>query len=383
MEGPMSISFPTPLMFKSSGEENHLSHHSCTKCQYVPPYMTKKILEATIEQHQDHQDVIAQKFRNQNEFRAYRKEELAIKDERDLFGRHKKVKLNDAEKRAHKLIAIYDAKGKERIGGRLVSEKSSDPAAVRARQGLVGTYMYYHDIHKRDSLDGRGMSFNGYIHYGKNYDNAFWDGRGHMVFGGGDGHVFDDFTKDLDVIGHELTHAVTQYTANLEYSHQSGALNESMSDVFGLLFKQRVKNQTAAQSNWLIGEDVVMGPDALRSMKPGVKAYKDHPVLGTDPQPDSMDQYLELPMDEDEGGVHLYSKIPNIAFYKVSMALGGYAWEKAGQIWYDTLTHNLTPTSNFTDFANATIASSKKLYKDDPTVEKAVVTAWRDVKVLK
>lgn len=382
----MSVSFakfnPTPLMDKNSEEENHGPHHQCTKCQYVPPYVTKKILLATPEQHQEHHEALAEKFRNQHAFRAYRKEEHALKDERNLFGRHKKVQLNDAEKRAQKLIAIYDAKGKEKIGGKLVAENSTDPSAIRARQGLVGTYMYYHDIHKRDSLDGRGMPFNGYIHYGKDYDNAYWDGRGHMVFGGGDGKVFDDFTKDLDVIGHELTHAVTQYTANLEYSHQSGALNESMSDVFGMLFKQRVKNLTAEQSNWLIGEDVVMGPDALRSMKPG-KAYSNHPVLGDDPQPESMDQYVELSIDDDEGGVHFYSKIPNLAFHSVSMALGGYAWEKAGQIWYDTLTHSLTPTSNFVDFANATIASSKKLYKDDPSVEKAVVTAWRDVKVLK
>lgn len=126
----------------------------------------------------------------------------------------------------------------------------------------------------------------------------------------------------------------------------------------------------------------MIGPDALRSMKKG-KAYTNNPLLGDDPQPESMDQYERLSIDDDEGGVHLYSKIPNLAFYSVSMALGGYAWEKAGQIWYHTLTHSLNPTSDFEDFANATIASAKKLYKDEPNVEKAVRTAWREVKVLK
>lgn len=375
----MSVSFakinPTPLM-KENKNNNSTPHPHCSKCQYVPPYITQKIMEATAEQYQDHQDLISTHFRNRHAFRAYHKQEQA------LFGRHKKVQITDAEARAHKLVSIYDVKGKERISGKLAPEDSIDPVAIRARQGLVGTYMYYHDVHKRDSLDGKGMPFSGYIHYGLNYENAYWDGDGHMVFGGGDGKVFDDFTKDLDVIGHELTHAVTQYTANLVYERQPGALNESMSDVFGILFKQRVKNQTVEESNWLIGEDVVIGPDALRSMRHG-KAYSNHSVLGDDPQPESMDEYVELSLNNDEGGVHLYSKIPNMAFHSVSMALGGYAWDKAGQIWYHTLTHSLKPTSNFEDFANATIKSAKKLYKDDPSVEKAVITAWREVKVLK
>lgn len=185
-------------------------------------------MEASAEQHQEHRDLLAERFRNRHAFRAYRNNEHAL-------NRAKKVQITEAEQRAQKLITLYDVKKKEKLSGKLVPLDSKDPVAIRARQGLVGTYMYYHDVHKRDSLDGHGMPFSGYIHYGVQYDNAYWDGDGHMVFGGGDGEIFDDFTKDLDVIGHELTHAVTQYTANLEYSHQSGALNESMSDVFGIL----------------------------------------------------------------------------------------------------------------------------------------------------
>ena len=104
------------------------------------------------------------------------------------------------------------------------------------------------------------MTIQQYIHYDKKYDNAFWDGR-RMIFGDGDGTIFGSFTTDIDIIGHELTHGVTQYEANLDYHLQAGALNESFSDVFGILIKQRVLNQDVKQSNWLIGENVLLGND--------------------------------------------------------------------------------------------------------------------------
>ena len=132
------------------------------------------------------------------------------------------------------------------------------------------------------------------------------------------------FTASLDVIGHELTHGVTQYEANLVYSGQSGALNESISDVFGSLVRQYKLNQTAKQADWLIGPDCVgdkLKP-ALRSMKaPGTANQYDD-------QPADMDHYVRT--TEDHGGVHTNSGIPNLAFATAAMALGGKAWEKAG-----------------------------------------------------
>src|SRR5258705_701935 len=155
-----------------------------------------------------------------------------------------------------------------------------------------------------------------------------------MLYGDGDGRIFNRFTKVLDVIGHELTHGVTQYTAALDYHDQSGALNEHFSDVFGILVKQYSLKQTAKKADWLIGAGIftqrVHGA-AIRSMKAPGTAYDD-PTLGRDPQPAHMKNYVKS--HDDSGGVHVNSGIPNHVFYLVATALGGNAWEVAGKIWY-------------------------------------------------
>ena len=107
---------------------------------------------------------------------------------------------------------------------------SDDVAVNEAYDGLGDTYAFFWDQYRRDSIDDQGMPLHGWVHYGRGYDNAFWDGE-EMVFG--DGRIFERFTKSLDVIGHELAHGVTEHEAGLQYLNQSGALNESLSDVFG------------------------------------------------------------------------------------------------------------------------------------------------------
>src|SRR4029079_944922 len=142
-----------------------------------------------------------------------------------------------------------------------------------------------------------------------------------------------------------LTHGVTQDEAQLVYSNQSGALNESLSDVFGSLIKQFSLNQTADQADWLIGAGLLtkqVNGVALRSMKAPGTAYND-PVLGKDPQPAHMKDYVNT--ISDNGGVHINSGIPNHAFYLIATQIGGNAWEKAGQIWYLTLRDKLKATS--------------------------------------
>ena len=137
------------------------------------------------------------------------------------------------------------------------------------------------------------MPLNATVHFGKLYDNAFWDGQ-QMVFGDGDGEIFERFTRSLSVIGHELAHGVTQFSAGLAYRNQAGAINESISDVFGALVEQYFRKQTTADASWLIGEDLFtpqVEGSALRSMKAPGTAYDDD-VLGKDPQPDSMDSYV-------------------------------------------------------------------------------------------
>jgi Zn-dependent metalloprotease len=277
--------------------------------------------------------------------------------------------------------SIYDQKhSTSYTPGNLVRGEGQPPAAdVSVNQAYDGfglTYKLYWDIFHRDSIDDQGMPINGLVHYGSSYDNAFWDGAGHMFFGDGDGHLLTDTTKGLDVIGHELTHGVTQNEANLTYTGQSGALNESISDVFGSLVKQYHLGQTAANADWLIGADIV-GPElapALRSMKdPGSANPHDN-------QPADMDHYLHT--SSDNGGVHANSGIPNHAFYVTATTLGGHAWEAPGNIWYDALTDpRLNPSSSFSRFAAVTLRHARSRYGTASAEADAVRAGWQAVKV--
>ncbi len=254
---------------------------------------------------------------------------------------------------------------------------AADDSVNRAFDGLGATREFYKNVFERNSIDGQGMRLNGYVHYDVNYNNAFWDGQV-MVFGDGDELVFTDFTKSLDVIAHELAHGVTQYTADLEYRKQPGALNESISDVFGSLVKQWALGQTADAADWLIGADIftpAIGADALRSMKEPGKAY-DNELLGKDPQPDHMDRYY--PGSDDNFGVHINSGIPNKAFYLTAVAIGGNAWEAPGHIWYESLLASYQ-TTRFQEFADTTYLKAGQLYGTDSAEQQAVAAAWREV----
>ncbi len=257
---------------------------------------------------------------------------------------------------------------------------SGDAAADEAYEGLGATWTCYQDAFGRDSIDGRGLPLLASVHYGQDYDNAFWDGQ-QMVFGDGDGRVFRRFTASLDVIGHELTHGVTGHTAGLLYRGQSGALNESVSDVFGTIVKQRSRDQGVEDADWLIGAellaDSVRGV-ALRSMKAPGTAYDD-PVLGKDPQPAHMDDYVDT--REDNGGVHINSGIPNHAFYLAATAIGGRSWEDAGLIWYDTLTGDIAADCDFATFARLTVTAAAARFGASSSQAGAVADAWRRVGV--
>ncbi len=258
---------------------------------------------------------------------------------------------------------------------------SSDASVNRAFDGLGKTRDFYDKVLGRNSIDDQGMRLDGYVHRGRKYNNAFWDGQ-HMVFGDGDGVIFADFTGSLDVIAHELTHGVTEFSAGLEYHNQSGALNESMSDVFGALVKQWSLKQTADKADWLIGADIftpTIKADALRSLKAPGTAY-DNPTFGKDPQPDHMRKYVQLPdTDEgDNGGVHINSGITNKAFFLTATGIGGYAWEAPGHIWYESLKAS-SPTTQFKDFAETTYAKAGLLYGGGSLQQKAVLAAWGEV----
>jgi Zn-dependent metalloprotease len=264
--------------------------------------------------------------------------------------------------------------------GELEAGKAVDDDAIREAYEYSGyTYDFYKEIFRRNSLDGRGLSLISSVHFGRNTNNAFWTGE-QMLYGDGDGRIFGRFTQSLDVVGHELTHGVVQYTSNLEYRDEPGALNESFADVFGAMVKQWYKKQTVEEADWLMGSELFLpGPGtqarAIRTFK-AEKAYENDPNLGTDPQPKHMqDKYTG---EEDNGGVHINSGIPNHAFYRVAIALGGMSWERAGRIWYKTLLR-LTVDSNFQDAAEMTYGVASMDYGSAGEESNAVKAAWSAV----
>ncbi len=258
--------------------------------------------------------------------------------------------------------------------------QTSDPAVNEAYAGLGATWELFFQEYQRDSLDDAGLPLLASVHYSQDYANAFWDGQ-QMVFGDGDGRIFKRLTKAIDVIGHELTHGLIQYSGGLDYYGQSGALNESLADVFGSLVKQRNLGQDAQDADWLIGAGLftpsVQGV-ALRSLKAPGTAFDD-PVLGRDPQPATMNDYQET--ESDNGGVHLNSGIPNHAFYLAAVAIPGPAWKTIGPVWYDTLISGLPADTSFDRFAAVTLGCAIQRYGADSALTAAIKSAWTEVGV--
>lgn len=277
---------------------------------------------------------------------------------------------------------VYDARGERTLPGCLV--RTEDQPATRdiqvneAFDGAGATWDFFNEVFDRDSIDGCGLRLDSTVHYGKQFQNAMWNGS-QIVYGDGDGRTFRRFTRSLAVIGHELVHGLTQYAAFLGYSGETGALNEHLSDAFGAMIVQYAAKQTVDEADWLIGREL-LGPGvkgvAIRSMAAPGSAYDDR-VLGRDPQPRHMRDYVDTPADH--GGVHINSGIPNHAFYRAAKAIGGYSWEVMGRVWYAALTERLTSDDGFEDFARATVDIAGERYSNGGHVQQAIAGAWEAV----
>lgn len=285
------------------------------------------------------------------------------------------------------LRTIRDARGLPEAPGSVIVRREGDGptddlAADEAYDGLGATFALFWDAYQRNSIDDAGMPLDATVHYDQDYENAFWDGT-QMVFGDGDGVLFNRFTIALDVIAHELTHGVTEKETGLVYFAQPGALNESISDVFGVLAKQKVLGQTVDQADWLIGAGLfteAVNGAALRSMKDPGTAYDD-PVLGRDPQPSHMENFVRT--NQDNGGVHINSGIPNRAFYLAATEIGGNAWDDAGRIWYNALLDpNIRVNTDFAGFARVTIDVAARLHGMASREMAAVQEAWATTGVI-
>ncbi|MFZ0327370.1 MAG: M4 family metallopeptidase [Nitrososphaeraceae archaeon] len=339
-------------------------HVQATKaCFIVPEYINRRILERGSEdqKHKAWQNlIITEQLRGRRSIAG----SMA-----SLFVRSDKL---------HR--TIFDAHNSESLPGKLVRGEGGRPTGGRpvteAYDYSGDTYNFYKVVFDRNSVDSNGMKLDSTVHFGEEYNNAFWNGT-QMVYGDGDGQIFNRFTSSLDVIGHELTHGVTQYEAALQYQDQSGALNESFSDIFGSLVKQYTLKQTADEADWLIGPGLftrkIKGV-ALRSMKAPGTAFDD-PTIGKDPQPGHMKEYVNT--SNDNGGVHTNSGIPNHAFYLTAIEIGGKAWEKAGKIWYITLRDRLSENATFQDTANLTFDVAGTLFGKDSKEQKAVASGWK------
>lgn len=340
-----------------------------TVCRFVPPYLLQRL--ASRNGMTGGADAAEATLRQDDDLRRRRSQSPAQPREAAAGGGRR---------------VIFDAKNAYELPGEVARTDDQPPtgdvAVDEAHLSSGQVWDLFAELFDRQSYDGQGTTAQVSVHYGVDYDNAFWDGQ-QFVFGDGDGEIFERFTKPMDVMAHEFTHGVVQYSADLVYSGQSGALNESVADVFAALTKQRSLDQEAAQANWLIGEGLFkpgVQATALRSMiEPGT-AYDD-PRIGKDPQVGSMADYVDT--TEDNGGVHINSGIPNRAFALAAIALGGYSWERAGQVWYDALTAGeVGAEADFTAFAQATVSSAARVFSDDPVVGEAVRDAWIQVGVL-
>jgi Zn-dependent metalloprotease len=272
-------------------------------------------------------------------------------------------------------VTVFDCNHGQTLPGAQVANPatSTDAPAKRAFVETTSVVAFYSQVFGRNSIDGAGMTLISSIHYGTNYNNAFWTGS-QMTYGDGDGSIFVDFTKGNDVIGHELTHGVTQHSLQLNYTNEAGGLNESISDCFGSMFRQWEAKQNVNQADWLIGKDI-MGPAAL---KQGLTCLRDmaNPAAKhcLAPQPTKFSQY-KPGMDPHES-----SGIPNFAFYTAAKAAGGNSWDKVGQIWYKSLSgFGPTPAMKMKAFANRTRTVAAQLYSGNTAVANAVDAGWKKV----
>jgi Zn-dependent metalloprotease len=354
-------------------------HHHCshpTMCSFVPPHILDNLAARDAEEsaepgHHQRTAVITRQLAAERQRNRLAQEALPT-----LVGLTTPTK-GKAQR------AIYDDKNTTTFDKKLVRGEGDAPVAAQnvnqAYDHAGAARDFMKNVLGRDGADNAGMTIDVNVNYSVSFNNAFWDGV-RLTMGNGDGVIFVDFAASPDVVGHELGHGIVQFTANLDYVGQSGALNESYADVLGTLTEQLLRGETFETANWLIGDEIMapgMYGEALRSMAHPGTAY-DNSILGKDPQPAHMAQYYSGPADNQ--GVHINSGIPNRAFYLTCSEIGT---EAAGKVWYAGL-QNLWPTAQFADAAAVLAAQARILARDDAVPRQSaqvVRSAWRAVGV--
>jgi Zn-dependent metalloprotease len=273
-------------------------------------------------------------------------------------------------------IITYDLGGSSPTWGQLswinsIDNSWNDPTAVSAHYHAGVVFDYYYNTHGRLGIDNFGSNILSVIHvadqWGQPMDNAYWNGV-YVAWGDGDNY-FKPLAGALDVAAHEMTHGVVEYTVGLEYQFQSGALDESFADVVGALVDAE---------DWLIAEDIVepayFPTGAMRDLSdPHNGAQEGDPNW----QPAHMDEYVDLTLSQDNGGVHINSGIPNHAAYLIGEELGR---AKLGEIYYRVLdARYLSKYSQFIDMRLAAIQAAEDLYGEESAEVEAVESAFTAV----
>jgi Zn-dependent metalloprotease len=277
--------------------------------------------------------------------------------------------------------AIYSARGSNSLPGVLLrleeQPATTDALANQVYDNIGIVHEFFRTVFDRNINSDVHGPLVATVHYGTKFNNVFWNGQ-QIVVGDGDGVVFKtDGLGSLGAVATQLGHLVVQYSAGLTFQGQSGSLNSHFSDLFSVLTEQWRKKQSVETASWLVGKEF-LGPNikgvALRSMKAPGTAYDD-PRLGKDQQPNDMKDFVST--DADNGGVHINSGIPNRAFYEVARLIGGYAWEKPGNIWYKSLLKVKNPNVTFSEFAQTTYEVAGALYGAGGLEQEAVKKGWQ------
>lgn len=251
---------------------------------------------------------------------------------------------------------------------------NKDEVATDAHWGAEATHDYFLQKHGRNSFDNNGAKIYSFVHYGNNFGNAYWDGTA-MTYGDGDGVTFTSPLTTIDVCGHEIAHAVTTNSANLTYQNESGALNESFSDIFG----ESIENWARPTKwSWIIGEDCTPGGAGIRSMS--------NPNAFNHPKYYKGNKWYSGALDN--GGVHINSGVQNYWFYLLASGAIGtnevgnsfnikqLGFDKAAKIAYRNLTVYLTPSSTYADARTYSILSASDLYGTCSDEVIATTNAW-------
>lgn len=286
--------------------------------------------------------------------------------------------------------ATYNGNQTSTLPGTLVLSETggstTDSVISTAHAHAATSYDYYKNVHNRDSYNNAGAQIKTTVHHRVAYNNAFWNGS-QLVYGDGDGSQFGPLGNSLDVGAHELTHAVTTYSANLTYSNESGALNEGTSDIMAAAV-EAWKDGSVSADTWKVGEDITTpgtAGDALR--------YMNNPTQDGS----SKDYYpTRYTGTGDNGGVHLNSGIANLAF-KLMVTGGTHprgvtttnvtalnanamtSIDMGAKIWYRALTVYMTSSTNFAGARTATANAATDLY--GAAAAATVNSAWEAVGV--